>query len=313
MRRLLACGLWLASLSACGASLYPPGGDGLPPGTSVIGGNGSGATGVGGAGGMGSGGSAPTSDGGTQLALLRLTNLSGDAGPLDICVRTTGTSGWPDGLALAPTTPGGVTYPGVSGFVSVPAGAPIDIRLAVAGTNCTTGNKLVDLTSIGPFADGKFYSVAAVGLKARNGSDGLSLAVFKDDVAPDPANIKLRFIDAAPALGGAVDLVSETVKDGAPTRLFTSVAFGKIADTTLSANAQLSAKGYATLPSAPTALGVRLDSGGMPGTSDALYIGAPGLQPGAVYSVYTIGAEAVHALVCVDTAASATAASCTRI
>jgi hypothetical protein len=238
--------------------------------------------------------------------LLRVAALSPDAGPLDVCVRTTGTSGWPGGLQLAAAQhTSGLTYPAVSSYLSVPAEAPIDIRLAVAGSDCTTPNRLADLDAVGPFVTGKFYSVGAIGLKAKSGAEGLAAVVFKDDVAPDAANIKLRFIHAAPALPGTVDVVAETLDHTMTATLFGAVAYASIADVTVPANAQLSAKGYATLPSAPASIGVRVDAGGSPVGGDALSL-APLLEAGQVYSIFAIGAAAAHALVCSDTAGSCT-------
>jgi hypothetical protein len=296
----------LALCTGCGSGLYPPGGDGLPPGAGIV---------------QGTGGVAPVpgTTGAATPAFVRVAHLSADAGPLDVCLRTTGTSGWPGGLALGSGHGGGgLVYPALSGYVPVPSGAPLDVRLAAAGTDCTTGNRLADLDSIGPFVAGKLYSVAAVGLKAGSGGNALAAVVFKDDVAPDAANIKLRFIHAAPALSGAVDVVAEAARDEAQpsATLFADVAYGQIADVTLPANAQLSAKGYATLATVPAAIGVRVDAGGVPAGHDALFVAAPPLVNGEVYSVFAIGAATAHALICVDTNASAATtptASCTKI
>jgi hypothetical protein len=253
-----------------------------------------------------------------QTALLRMAHLSGDAGPLDLCVRTSGTMGWPDGLAFkAVQQPAGLTYPQVSNYVVVPAGTTIDIRAAVANTDCTALNKVAELMTVGPFVSGKYYTVGAVGLKAGSGAQALALAVYKDDVAVDPAGSKVRFIHAAPAMSGAVDVVSELKQsDPRPTVLFSQVAFGKIADVSLAANVAVSIKGYAVLPSTPADIGVRLDSNGTPGATDTIYVAAPPIPVGGSYTVFAIGAAATRTFICADKAdmaATTFAASCVRV
>lgn len=282
----------LLSLFACG-TMYPTGGDGIGPAPSAGGGPAAPAPTAGGTTGGGAG----------DQAFLRVAHLSGDAGALDVCVRTTGTMGWPDGLAFkALQQPIGISYPAVTNYLQVPAGAPIDIRAAAAGTDCTPTNKLVDAANVGPFLAGKYYTVAAVGLKAGAGAQALALQVFKDDTAIDSAHVKMRFIHAAPGIAGAVDVLAEHRQNDADPAavLFAAVGLGQIANPTLPANAMLTAKGYALVPTAPGPLGVRVDQGGTPAVIDALFVSAPPMQVGAVYTLFAIGTAAPRAFVCSD-------------
>jgi hypothetical protein len=293
----------------CGPQMNPPltsepGNGGPIPGT-----------GLGMTGGPGTGGGGGSGGAATGTAYLRVAHLSADAGALDLCVRATGTMGWPGGLAFKPLQSTGLAYPGVSNYVAVPAGVSLDLRAAVAGTDCTTPNRLVDASAVGPFLDGKYYTAGAIGLKAAS-TTPLVLDVFKDDVVADPANAKLRFIHAAPGLPGPVDVVTESLRgDAAATTLFATVAYGQIASPSSAGNGALSVKGYASLPSPPAALGVRSDENGAPTTQDGIYYAGPALSPGGTYTIYSIGIATPHALLCTDTAslASATfAAACVK-
>jgi hypothetical protein len=300
----LALGHVLA-VSGCGGQDHPTldsvsgGGNALPP--VGIGGNGTGG------GGSGSG-----------TALLRLAHLSPDAGNLDLCVRTTGTAGWPAGMEFQPLgQPSGLAYPGVSNYIRVPAGVPIDIRAAAGGSDCTTPNKVADDDSVGPFVDGKYYTVSMIGLRlGGTAGQALSLAVFKDDVASDPLTAKVRFIHGAPGLLGAVDVVRERGRnDPQPTPLFSSVSYGDIALSSTPGNNAISAKGYAALGGDFGDLGVRTVQNGSPAALDSVYYGGAVFSIGGTYTVFAIGTATPRVLVCTDTEAAASttfAARCAK-
>jgi hypothetical protein len=293
----------------CGGNDHPTldsvagGGNTLPPGGSAVGGSGGSGTGGGGL--------------ATGRALLRLAHLSPDAGNLDLCVRTTGTPGWPAGMEFRPLgQAAGLGYPGVSNYIEVPAGAAIDIRAAAGGSDCTTPNKVADLDNVGPFVDGKFYTVAMIGLRVGGtASQALALSVFKDDVASDPLSAKVRFIHGSPGLAGAVDVVRERGRnDPAPTLVFSSVSYGDIALSSTPGNNAISAKGYAALTGAFGDLGIRVKSES-PSALDSVYYGGASFSIGGTYTVFAIGTATPRALVCTDTEAAASttfAANCAK-
>jgi hypothetical protein len=135
-----------------------------------------------------------------DTAELRVAHLSPDAPAVDV---------WLNGAVVL----SGVTYPALSGYLSVPADTQHQVQVFVAGSAV---DPVIDAQL--SFGEGTASTVAATGLLS-DGSFGP--AVFNDERASSPSSAWVRFVHAG-ADAPAVDI---TLTDG--TVLFGNVSFNE--------------------------------------------------------------------------------------
>lgn len=137
-------------------------------------------------------------------ALVRVANLSPVLGAIDFCLRPSG-NGYFDGPKVSSSVPatdasdagsGGVPFPGVSGYLQVPAEGVTDVAVVAAGDPGCSAPKLLGTVTLDP---SKRVTIALMGTSKDPdaGLEALGLAVFVDDTQGRPDVARLRVIHAA--------------------------------------------------------------------------------------------------------------------
>lgn len=145
----------------------------------------------------------------TNMAYVRLAQLSPVLGAVDFCLRPKGTTYF-DGPKLGANTPAvdastdagakkGVAFPGASGYTQVLAAGATDIAIVAAADTSCSSPKLVGTVTIDP---NKRMTIAIMGSSkdADAGTNALAIASFTDDTQAHADSARLRVIHAA--LGG---------------------------------------------------------------------------------------------------------------
>jgi hypothetical protein len=165
---------------------------------------------------------------GKNMAYVRLAQLSPVLGAVDFCLRAKG-SAYFDGPKFSSTNtpmldasdggPNGVAFPGVSGYVQVPAAGTTDVAIVAASDTSCSSPKLVGTVTIDP---NKRMTLAVMGAvkDSDSGTGALGIEAFVDDTQAHADAARIRVIHAA--LGAA------TVNGYGP--LAASIGFGNQVD-----------------------------------------------------------------------------------
>jgi hypothetical protein len=255
----------------------------------------------------------------TPTGYLRVANLSPNAGPLDFCVRATGTTTWGSPVMAGAAGTAGLVYVGASGpdgafMVSIYfpyAAGNYDVAVyqkALLGASCT--NPLLTATNVA-LGDGAYKLIAAVGYVGSTTAPP-ALSTFTDETTVAAGNVAIRFANTGlvPVLGGApapLPAIDVGVTTTTYTPIFVNVAYpGKApATTTVDAN------GYATLPAASFTGAVQLTvcpnpltpTTAPPGYCQTTTVPAGQITGGVVATAYVIGVAQLggpYALLCGD-------------
>jgi Domain of unknown function (DUF4397) len=187
----------------------------------------------------GGGTTGATSTGGTTTGVaippvrLRVADLSPNTTPFDFCLALTGTQNYIGPIMSGRSSYGGLTYPSVSDYTSLPPGTYDLVFVAPGMLDCTlpqSGAGYTPLTTLPPLAGGTSYTVALMGP-----SSGLDIATFTDDTST-AAPASLRFIPATAGFA-ALDMSANSVAT------FSNVSYATIPGMTSS----IDANGYASL------------------------------------------------------------------
>lgn len=160
--------------------------------------------------------------GAPERARVRIAHLSPDAPAVDVCIAPAGSPYPAEPLLASFGSRAGLSYPQVTSYLELPAGA-YDVRI-VAASETTCENPAVPDTTGVSLAPGLTATVGAIGTLA--GAPAFRLAVFADAATVSAGKAKLRFVHASPGTP-AVDV---GIKDahGTFTKLFANVSFGNV-------------------------------------------------------------------------------------
>jgi hypothetical protein len=159
---------------------------------------------------------------GKSIAFVRLAQLSPILGAVDFCLRPKGVANF-DGPKLTAQLPnidasfdastGGVLFPGVSGYLQVPALGTTDVAIVSASDTSCSSPKVVGTVTIDP---NKRMTVAVMGAikDPDSGTKALGITAFIDDTQPHADAARLRIIHAALGTATAGDYGSLSASIG---------------------------------------------------------------------------------------------------
>jgi hypothetical protein len=198
----------------------------------------------------------------TPTGYLRVANLSPNAGPLDFCVRNTGTTTWGSPVMAGTAGTAGLVFDdgtatGAYGAFMVSiyfpyAAGNYDVAVyqkALLGASCT--NPLLTATNVA-LGDGAYKLIAAVGY-VGSATAPPALSTFTDETTVTAGNVAIRFANTGlmavlggqPAPNPSINVGVTTASTGY-VQIFTNVAYPGKAP----ASATVDANGYATVPAA---------------------------------------------------------------
>lgn len=139
------------------------------------------------------------------MARVRVAHLSPDAPAVDFCLAATGSDAFIGPVLAGAGGLTGLRYAHATKYFDVPADS-YQVRL-VAPSAADCANSLGGLPDVGPFelASDRASTIAATGKLAHGEAAPFALIAYNDELAPDPAAARLRFIHASPGTG-AVDV-----------------------------------------------------------------------------------------------------------